>query len=350
VTALGWTAGAETVAAVRRTRRRRQRRVVLVLTAFALALAAVSVSVGAYHVSIPDLLRALLGQGEGREDFVVMQLRLPRLLMAVLVGLAFALSGALLQSVLDNALASPDIIGISGGASVAAVYAITILGLGGAAVSLSAFVGAAAVALVVYVLSWRRGVTGYRFVLTGIAVAYMAGSALAYMLTRSEIRDAETAMVWMIGSLNSVRWDEIVVIAAALAFLLPVTAALAGRLRALQLGDETAIGLGLRAERVRLCVLGTSAALAAVATAAAGPIAFVAFVSAPIARRLVGSDALALVPAALVGVVVVTASDFVALHLLPGNTQVPVGVITGAVGAPYLLWLLARTSRASGSA
>jgi iron complex transport system permease protein len=346
VTSAVWPVDAERVAAARRMQRRRQRRLVLLLAALGVGLAVVSLNVGAYHVSVADLVRALLGQGEGRDDFVVMQLRLPRLTMAVVVGVAFAVSGALLQTILRNPLASPDIIGISGGASVAAVYALTVLGLQGAALSLAAFVGAAATAAAVYLLSWHHGLTGYRFVLIGVGVAFLASSALAYMLSRGEVHDAQAALVWMVGSLNSTRWNDIGVLAASLGVLLPASGLLSGRLRVLQLGDDAAVGLGVRAELVRLGALGTAAALAGVGTAAAGPIAFVAFLSAPIARRLLGTDALALVPAALVGATVVLAADLVAQHALPGNVQVPVGVITGAVGAPYLLSLLATSGRA----
>ena len=332
---------------VARLGRRRRRGVVALLGVLAVAVAALSLCVGAYAIPVPDVVRTLAGQGQGMEEFVVMRLRLPRLVMGVLVGVAFALSGALFQSILDNPLASPDIIGVTWGASLAAVVALLVLGLSGVVVSVSAFVGALLIAVAIYLLSWRGGVTGYRFVLIGIGVAFMANSAVGYMLTRTDVRDAQTAMVWLVGSVSGAGWDEIAVIAAALAVLVPLTAALASRLRALQLGDDAASGLGVSAERARLGLIVTAVALAAVGTAAAGPVAFVGFLSAPIARRLVGSGELALVPAALVGVVVVTASDFIALHLLPGDVQLPVGVVTGAIGAPYLLWLLASSGRAA---
>lgn len=337
--------GAALVRDVRMRRGRRRRRVVGALALLALAIAALSLCVGAYAISVSEVVRILLGQGEGIEELVVTRFRLPRLVMGVLVGVAFALSGALFQSILDNPLASPDIVGVTWGASFAAVYAILVLGAGGAAVSGSAFAGALVVALAIYLIAWRGGVTGYRFVLIGIGAAFMANAAVYYLLTRSDVRDAQSAMVWLVGSLSSSRWSEIAVTAAALALLLPLTALLASRLRALQLGDDTATGLGVRAERARMGLLVTAVALAAVGTAAAGPVAFVGFVSAPIARRLDGTGGLALVPAALVGIVVVTASDFVALHLLSGDVQLPVGVVTGAVGASYLLWLLASSGR-----
>jgi iron complex transport system permease protein len=225
------------------------------------------------------------------------------------------------------------------------VWALIVLGLGGLVVSAAAFAGAAGVALAIYALAWRSGLSGYRFVLIGIGFQFMATGALGYMLTRGEVRDAQSAMVWLVGSLSGSRWEDVAVVAACLAVLLPLTAVLASRLRVLQLGDDAATALGLRTEQARLGIILVAVTLAAVGTAAAGPLAFVAFVSAPIARRLIRTGSVALVPTALVGILVVSASDFAALHLLPGGAQVPVGVITGVIGAPYLLWLLAVSGR-----
>jgi iron-siderophore transport system permease protein len=319
----------------------------MVLLAVLIAIvAALSLCVGAYAIPVADVLATLFGQGQGLDEVIVMRIRLPRLVLGILVGAVFGLSGALFQSLLDNPLASPDIMGISGGASAAAVYALIVLGLGGAMVSLAAFLGGLAAALAIYLLAWRDGITGYRFILIGIGVAFMALAAVEFLLTRSDVRDAQTAMVWLVGSLGSAQWDEIAVLGLALGLLAPLAGLLAPALRALQLGDDAARGLGEHAERVRLGLVAVAVALAAAGTAAAGPVAFVAFVSAPIARRLVATGGLALLPCALLGVLVVTAADFVALHLLPGDVQLPVGVVTGAIGAPYLLWLLAVTGRA----
>jgi len=335
------------VAAVRHSRARRSRRYVVVvslLAAVVLVIAAVSLCVGAYSLSVPDVIRTLLGGGEGRESFVVLQLRAPRLVLGMLAAVCFAVAGALFQTLLRNPLASPDIIGVSGGASFAAVFAILVLGLGGLTVSLFAFAGALVVAAVIYLLAARGGLNGYRFVLIGIGMAFMVNASLNFMITRAEVRDAQEALVWLVGSLGSARWPEIALLALCVAILLPLVAATVPRLRMLQLGDETAVGLGVNAERVRLVLLILAVALVAVATAAVGPIAFVAFVSAPIARRIVATGGLALLPSALVGIVIVTLSDLVAQHLL-GSVTVPVGVITGVIGAPYLLWLLAAPGR-----
>lgn len=323
----------------------RELRVIGVLTALAIVVAGLSLAIGAYTLSVPDLLLTLFGQGAGSDNVIVFRLRLPRVALAILAGAAFAIAGALFQSLLRNALASPDIIGISGGASVAAAAAILLFGASGAVVSLSAFGGALVVAAAIYLLAWRNGVSGYRFVLIGVGIAFLVQSVLGFLLTRGDVRAVSQALVWMVGGVGGAQWNEIAVLASGLVVLLPVVAVFAGRLRILQLGDEAAGGLGVGVERTRLVLLLVAVGLCALATAFVGPIAFVAFVSAPIARRLVGNGSLALIPSALVGVVLVLSADFVAQHALPGELQVPAGIITGIIGAPYLLWLLATANR-----
>ncbi len=164
-----------------------------------------------------------------------------------------------------------------------------------------------------------------------------------YLLTRAEIFEAQRAVVWLTGSLNARGWEHVRTVALADIVLIPALVCLAASLRVLLLGDDTAKGLGVRVERDRLALVLVAVGLAGTATAAAGPIVFVAFVAAPIARRLTG-DPLALVPAALVGAVLVVVSDLVARRLF-APTELPVGVVTGVVGAPYLLWLIARSNR-----
>jgi iron complex transport system permease protein len=344
--ATGRSAMADETSVVRaeRMRRGRRRRVVLVVLAVvALAIGGVSLSVGEYTLSVADVVRTLFGGGDALESFVVLQLRAPRLALGALTAVCFGVAGGVFQTLLRNPLASPDIIGVSGGASFAAVYAILVLGLSGLAVSLFAFVGALVVAAAIYLLSARGGLSGYRFVLIGIGVAFMVNAALNFMITRAEVRDARDALVWLVGSLGSAGWDEILRVALGLVVLVPAVALLAPRLRMLQLDDDTAIGLGVPAARVRLALLVLAVALVAVATAAVGPIAFVAFVAAPIARRLVPGG-LALLASGLVAVIIVTFADLVAQHLL-GDVRVPVGVITAVIGAPYLLWLLVTADR-----
>ena len=307
----------------------------------------VGLSAGSYSISPSALLATLTGSGEPGDQFIVLTLRLPRVVLAVLVGVAFALAGGLFQSVLGNPLASPDVIGVTGGASAAAVLAILVLGLSGAPVALFAAAGALAVSAAIYLLAWRSGLHGYRFVLVGVAFAFLVEAVVSYLLTRADVRDAQVALVWLVGSLSGARWEDVALLGGGLVILVPLLAILAPRLRVLQLGDDTATGLGLRTTAVRTGALAVAVALAALGTAAVGPVAFVAFASAPIARRIVGHG-LALVPTALMGAALVVGADLVGQHLLPGGQQVPVGIITGAVGAPYLLWLLARAQRTGG--
>lgn len=336
-------------AVIHRGRAARLRRHRLVLLAVALVLLGVVVlalGLGDVRLGPAEVVAALLGQGDPSAQFVLLRLRLPRVVVGLLAGAGFGLAGAVFQTVLRNPLASPDILGISGGASAAAVTAILILGWDGIAVSAAGMVGAAAVATLIAALAWRGGLAGQRFILVGIAVAMLVQAVLGYLLTRADVRDVGQALVWMVGSTASVRWPEIAVVAALYVLLVPALA-IAGRpQRLLQLGDEAATGLGVRVDRTRLTVIALAVALVAVATAVVGPIAFVAFLSAPIARRLLHTGDPALAVSATVGALVVVAADVVGQHLVPG-VRVPVGIVTALVGAPYLLWLLggARGSR-----
>jgi len=334
----------EVLHAVRRTRRRRTLTVSALLAAAVLALAWLSLTWGGHTAELLDYAAGLFGGGSGEGGFTIGRLRLPRVVLAVLVGAALGIAGGIFQTVLGNPLASPDILGVSGGASAAAAFAILSLGLSGAAVGVAAFLGATAVAAAIYLLAWREGVTGYRFVLIGVAMAFLVNGAIGYLLTRSQVEDVRSALVWMVGSIGTPGWGDVTVLALAVLALLPLVAVVVRRLRALELGDEAAGGLGVRVEPSRLLALGVAVALAAVATAFAGPVAFVAFVSAPIARRLLPTGGTVLGPAALVGAVVVLAAELVAQHLVP-TLEVPVGIVTGAVGATYLLWLLATADR-----
>jgi iron complex transport system permease protein len=337
--------GAALPAAVRFRRLRREAVATAVLVAALLLVAGVAVSVGAYTLGPAELLRALVGAGEPRDEFIVLQLRLPRVLTAIVVGAAFALGGALLQTLARNPLASPDVIGITQGASVGALGATLALGLSGIAVSAAAFVGALLVAALMAAFSARSGLGGYRFVLVGIGLAFLGQAVIGFLLTRADVRDAQSALVWLVGSVAGARWPELGVAALLLVLLLPLVAVAARRLRVLQLGDDAAAALGVRPASTRLLVLGVGAALAATATAAVGPVAFVAFVAAPLTRRALRTGGLALLPSAIVGSLLVVLADLIAQHLLPGELQVPVGVVTALIGAPYLLWLLARADR-----
>jgi iron complex transport system permease protein len=330
-------------AAVRRVRVTGRARAITVSLFLATATAVtfcVSISVGDFPIPLRDVVAALFGHGNPDSDFVIRQLRLPRALAALLVGAAFGFSGAIFQSLARNPLASPDLIGVNAGAATSAVFVIVIMHGTGFMVSGGALIGALVAAAAIYLLAYKRGVSSYRLVLVGIGVAAALNSVTSYLFTRAEINDAQRAAVWLTGSLSGRRWDDIRPLAISMLFLLPAVLWSARPLRALQLGDETAKGLGVPVERTRVGLLMVAVALGAVATAAAGPVTFVAFVSPPIARRLVKAP-LSLVPAALTGALLLLLSDLVARRAF-APIELPVGVITGVIGGPYLLWLLAR--------
>ena len=341
------------------------RRTLLNRTAFlafaVVLLLAASILLGSYTVTIPDFFRILTAHFTGGEkipgaSFIVMESKLPRAVIGVMIGLAFGLSGALFQTMLRNPLASPDVIGISNGASAAAVTAIVIFGATGPAVSAAALGGALAVAALIYAISrsgpagsrasGAGGGAGNRLILAGVGLAAALGAVVNFLLTRADIRTAADALVWLNGSLNSASWDRAGVLAAALLVLVPAVAILAGPLRMIELGDDTAAGLGIRVNLTRLGIVLTAVALAAVATSAAGPVSFVAFLAGPIARRFTRKASL---PAsALTGALIVLAADYFAANLAPlllDGTVLPVGVVTGALGAPFLLWLLVTANR-----
>lgn len=335
---------AAAVRADRRARRARELRVALILAALIIVVAAVSLCLGAAAVSPGEILAALVGQADRLTQFVILELRLPRLLAAVLVGGCLGLSGALFQSVARNPLASPDIIGITASASATGAIALVLFGMTGLALSGVVLAGTLVAALIIYLLAWRSGISGYRFVLIGIGFAALCSGLVSYVLTRAKLTDVQQALVWITGSLNSVDTVALMVLGMSAVILVPAALLLGRPLSALGLGDDAAAAIGVRVERTRVLVVFVGVALAAVAVATAGPVAFVALVGAPIARRLIGRGSLALVPSALVGALVLVVSDIVAQFAIPG-VSFPVGVVTGIVGAPYLIWLLVRTNR-----
>ncbi len=315
-----------------------------VLAVLVFALLCLSLCVGDYVLPLGDVLGALFGGGDAGAHFVVIELRLPRALLALLVGAAFGMAGGVFQTVLRNPLASPDVIGISSGASAAAVLGSLVLSFSGLALSGAALFGALAAGTLIYTLSWRGGVVGARFVLIGIGVGTGLLSVLSYLLTTADVDEAQEAFLWMTGSLNGRSWTQFWPLLWLLVVLVPLTLAAARALPALSLGDDTAAGLGSRVGRQRLALLACGTVLAGAATAAAGPVAFVAFVAAPVARMLLPGRGAVLPHAALTGALLVLLADFAAQHAIPG-IQFPVGIVTSLVGAPYLLWLLARANR-----
>ncbi|MET9974254.1 FecCD family ABC transporter permease [Streptomyces microflavus] len=342
-------APASVAAATRRRIRGASRRRLVILLLAALVVAAFAATLMAGRTFYPpgDVLRVILGEQVPGASFTVGRLRLPRAALALVAGFSFGLAGVTFQTMLRNPLASPDIIGISSGASAAAAIAIVTLSLGEVQVSVLAIAAGLGVALLVYSLAFRGGVVGTRLILIGIGISAMLDSITSYVLSQAAEWDLQEAMRWLTGSLNGATWDQTVPALAAAAVLTPLLLGQARNLSAMQLGDDTASALGVRVERTRITVIVAAVGLIAFATAAAGPIAFVAFLSGPIAARIVGAGGSLLVPAGLVGSLLVLVADFTGQFAF--GERYPVGVVTGVLGAPYLIYLIIRTNRAGGS-
>ncbi|SBT90770.1 iron complex transport system permease protein [Streptomyces sp. DI166] len=319
--------------------------VCLALAAAAFLLFAVETSVGDIALPLTDVMKALVGASDPATELIVHELRLPRALAGALVGIAFGVSGALLQTMTRNPLASPDMMGITQGAGTAVVAGVVLGWDGGLSTQALGLLGALTAALLVYVLAWKRGTSGYRIVLVGVGVAWICTSATDYLMARGQRFQAQAALGWLVGNLNGRTWEQLTPLVWALVLLLPPALLLGRLMRTLELGDDVARGLGTRVQTVRVAVLLTAVGLVAFGAATAGPVAFVALAAPQVAQRLAGTAFPPPVGAGLTGAVMVLGSDLAARKLIP-DTELPVGIVTGVLGAPVLLWLLVRANRA----
>lgn len=299
-----------------------------------------AVAVGDYTVALPDVLRALAGDGDRGALLVVREFRLPRVLTGLLVGAALGLAGAVTSAVARNPLATPDVLGVTAGASAAAV-AVLLLGWR-VPLSLAALLGGLLTATLVAVLSWRGGLSGPRMVLVGIACTALGSALTSFLLVRAELADAQRAVVWLTGSLSGRGWEHVQPVGLALLLLVPLTLLLGRQLALLQLGDDLARVLGTRVTLARTALLAAAVALASVATASAGPVSFVALLAPQVALRLARSAGPPLVGSAATGALLVVAADLVG-RTLPLDTDLPVGAVTALLGAPLLLVMLRRS-------
>lgn len=314
----------------------------------ALLLVVLGVAIGSTFIAPSTVVRALLGLGSGPDQFIVTTLRLPRVLTGALVGVTLAVAGALTQTFTRNPLGTPDIIGVTSGASVGAVAAVVLGGgsysvgalvLGGG-IPVAATIGALVAATIVYGLGWRGGVQSHRLILVGIGVSATLDALTSYLLVRAKITQATAASQWLVGSLSSTSWTTVWPLLVIAAVGVPIALATSAALGIGQLGDEVATGVGLGVQRHRLLVIGLAVVLTAAAVAAAGPVGFVAFVVPQVALRLAGTNRPPLLLSAALGAVLVLGADLLARSAFPW--QVPVGIVTTVIGAPYLIWLLIR--------
>ncbi|MGW7355507.1 FecCD family ABC transporter permease [Streptomyces sp. NPDC054802] len=320
--------------------------VTVVLGALLVLVMGITLTTGDFELSVAEVLQALFGNGSGAADFIVNTLRMPRLLTAVCVGAALAVSGAILQSLTGNALGSPDIIGFTNGSATGALVVIVVLNGSMTQIALGALVGGLATAAAVSLLMVGRGLQGFRLIVVGIGVSALLLAANSYLITRANWQEALEAQAWLIGSLGNRLWIHAHTIGLAVVVLVPLALLLARRLSMVEMGDGIATALGVSVTRTRAALLVISVALAAFATAVAGPIVFIALAAPQLARRLTRSSAPALVPSALMGALLLSLSDLVVQRLF-APALLPVGTATGTIGGLYLIWLLITESRKS---
>ncbi|MGP4968014.1 FecCD family ABC transporter permease [Glutamicibacter ardleyensis] len=291
------------------------------------------------------------GQADSGTMFLVRDLRGPRALAAIVVGVGFGISGAVTQAVLRNVLASPDIIGVTSGASLGAVASIVgsnavpaILLLGPWRLPLSATLGALLAGAVVLAVSYRGGISSFRLVLVGLGVNAGLGAGVSWLLLRAELPDLNSAMVWLTGSLSLATWGLLSPVALV---VLVAGAALIGLcarwLDVLALGDDVAAALGLPVRAASLLMLALSLLLAGATVSVAGPVGFIAFVAPQLAQRMFGTTHPTPGRAALTGVVLMLLADLIGQNLFP--VLLPVGLVTSIAGAPFLVWILLVLSR-----
>ncbi|MGD1851957.1 MAG: FecCD family ABC transporter permease [Cyanophyceae cyanobacterium] len=326
---------------------RLDRRVPLVLTvlvAIALLSLILSVSQGEYPVSPLAAIKAVLGAPESADDqFVINTLRLPRALTALLAGMGLAVAGTISQALARRPLAAPSIIGINSGASfVAVVFIILFPSASVAWLPAATFMGALGVATILYFLAWHRSSSPIRLILVGIGLTAMTGALTSILVTFGNINNVSQALVWLTGSVYGRSWQHFWPLVPWPIIFIPLSLLLARDLDALNLGENLAQGLGSRVERTRSVLLFCTVALAGSSVATAGTIGFVGLMAPHLARQLVGPSHVGLIPvAAMIGACIVELADLLG-RLLFAPIEIPCGVITAIIGAPYFLWLLYR--------
>lgn len=327
-------------------RKRRRRRWLYVTVSLTILLFIVSwamLLLGSTIYPVKDVISVLLGEEIKGASFAVHSIRLPRMIAGLFAGFAFGIGGHIFQTMLRNPLANPNVIGITTGSSAAAVFCIIILHTSNAVVSISSIVGGLVTVLFIYVFSKGKSFSIGRLILVGIGIQAMLNSFISYLLLVGAQQDIPAALRWLSGSLNGSQMHDLPPLILGVMLFAPLIILLGKQLNILELGEQAATSLGVRTDRTRLILIVSSVCVISLATATTGPIAFVAFLSGPIAKRLVGVGYSAIIPAGLVGANLVLAADLVGQFAF--EVRYPVGIITGIIGAPYLIYLLIRMNR-----
>ncbi|OXS62716.1 iron ABC transporter permease [Cohnella sp. CIP 111063] len=326
---------------------RRTMYLLLSLTVVTALTALVCLSIGGVGVPLKEVVLSLIGRNDQGSDLIVMKLRMPRIMAALLVGAALAVSGALLQGVVRNPLASPDLMGVTGGASVAAVAFMTLFqGYSVHWIPVVAIAGAFVAAAINYVLAWSKGVSPMRLVLIGIGISTAAGAITMFLLISGPAYLAAQVLNWMTGSVYGTNWTYIQALWPWVALFLPLSLLYAKELNVQSLGDAAAIGLGSRLQLHRIILIGISVALAGAAVGIAGTLSFIGLLAPHMARRIAGRSHAVIIPvSALIGANLLLLSDLAGRTLFQ-PLDIPAGVFTAGIGAPFFLYLLMRREKA----
>lgn len=316
------------------------------LTCIVTALSLLSLSVGGVSVPLKEVLASLTGRNMEASNLIIMQFRLPRIAAAILIGAALAVAGALLQGVIRNPLASPDLLGVTGGASVAVVAFMTfVTGYSIHWVPFIAIGGALVATTINYVFAWKKGVSPFRLVLIGIGISTAIGALTTFLLISGPAYLAAQVLNWMTGSIYGTNWSYIEVLWPWVALFIPLSLLMAKELNVQSLGEDVARGLGSRLQLSRMILLFYSVALAGAAVGVAGTISFIGLMAPHIARMLVGNSYKLIIPvSALIGAIILLLADL-AGRMLFQPLDVPAGVFTAGIGAPFFMYLLFKRKK-----
>lgn len=319
--------------------------IILVLLLFFCVLIFISASVGSVSISYQQLFQILIGNGEEQTKFILIEYRLPRIILSIIVGASLAIAGAILQGIIRNPMASPDVIGLSKGAGFSAVAVIILFPMAPIGIlPLAAFLGAATVGLFLLFLLYRFNLNPTTLALSGIAIGAISGAGIQYLSVKN-IEDANSALLWLAGSLWGRGWEYVTGVLPWFLILLPLPLLLSKRLDVLGLGDDIAEGLGTLVKRTRIQLLALSVIFTGMSVAVAGTIGFIGLIAPHMARRLVGPLHYKLLPvSALLGAIVLLLGDTIGRVLIVPR-EIPAGIVTAVIGAPYFLYLIRRENR-----
>lgn len=320
--------------------------VVIALIVVAAGAALAELATGDLYIPITEVIQAVFGIDTPNAD-IVTDWRAPRVVLAVVLGTLLGISGAIFQALTRNPLGSPDIIGFNTGAYTGAL--VVLLLLDGVATSyyptaIGALIGGIVTALLVYLLAFKRGVQGFRLIIVGIAISAVLAAVNTWLILKADLEDAMSAAVWGAGTLNNKEWVHAEPVLIVAAILVIPAFWVAYRMPILDLGDDSAAALGIPVERTRLAMIVVGVSLTAIATAAAGPISFVALAAPQLAKRLTRSAGVTITASAAMGALLLVVSDWIAQFAF-GDKDLPVGVVTVSIGGLYLVWLLAMEAR-----